>query len=499
MSITTTSLILLSGSESLPAIRVNNTTGFYLESKGLSYSLDASKVLTLNDGVEFKRTSEADVTYNTTGYGKLFVDDAGIVKTVNFANVALGTSAFKVVGSTPTTLPNNSFSNFTLYGLQLYIGLISGQDNLTINSYTTGATAVVNAYIGGVYSITQNRIYLIPYGQANQAQWHYINCATGNIVAYTHGATVVQFGYLGGVYSPTQDRIYFVPYAQANQTNWHYINCATGAVVAYANGVTAQPFAYNGGCYSPTQNRIYFAPYAQGPQLNTWHYINCATGNVVTYSTGATVVSGGYAGAVYSPNQNRIYFVPFAQANQANWHYVNCANGSIVAYANTSGTTPVSQAYWGGAYSPTQNRIYFAPYTQSNQTRWHFIDCNRAVAVTYLHGLTIPTNAYLGAVYFPTQDRIYFVPFGQADQATWHYLSCNVGGVISGSTIVGYPGQASQYLGYAGGTYSANQNRLYFVPFAQANQANWCYLSDLESNVSYADDDLMAGPLFNKL
>jgi 3-hydroxy-3-methylglutaryl CoA synthase len=75
------------------------------------------------------------------------------------------------------------------------------------------------------------------------------------------------------VYSPTQNRIYLAPYGQGNQTNWHYIDCSTGSVIAYAHGVTAVSNAYNGGVYSPTQNRIYLAPYGQGNQTN-WHYID---------------------------------------------------------------------------------------------------------------------------------------------------------------------------------------------------------------------------------
>ena len=40
-----------------------------------------------------------------------------------------------------------------------------------------GITAVNYAYSGGVYSPTQNRIYLVPFGQATQDTWHYLdNC-----------------------------------------------------------------------------------------------------------------------------------------------------------------------------------------------------------------------------------------------------------------------------------------------------------------------------------
>ena len=40
---------------------------------------------------------------------------------------------------------------------------------------------------------------------------------------YIHNVTMVQSAYHGGVYSPTQNRIYLVPAGQAPQTQWHYI------------------------------------------------------------------------------------------------------------------------------------------------------------------------------------------------------------------------------------------------------------------------------------
>ena len=41
--------------------------------------------------------------------------------------------------------------------------------------------------------------------------------------AYAHGITAVDGAYISGVYSPTQNRIYFVPSFQADVANWHYI------------------------------------------------------------------------------------------------------------------------------------------------------------------------------------------------------------------------------------------------------------------------------------
>src|SRR3972149_1765614 len=100
----------------------------------------------------------------------------------------------------------------------------------------------------------------------NQVKSNEIYCATGAVVAYTHGATAVVNCSICGVFSPGQNRIYLVPFGQANQANWHYIDCATGAVVAYTHGVTAVSDSYIGGVFSPGQNRIYLVPLSQASQ-----------------------------------------------------------------------------------------------------------------------------------------------------------------------------------------------------------------------------------------
>ena len=68
-------------------------------------------------------------------------------------------------------------------------------------------------------------------------------------------------------------------------------------------------------------------------------------------------------------------------------------------------------------------------------------------------------------MYSPNQDRIYFVPFNQAPQATRHYVDYATG------AIVGYQhglAMRAVYTACAGGVYSPNQNRIYFVPGYQA-------------------------------
>ena len=109
----------------------------------------------------------------------------------------------------------------------------------------------------------------------------------------------------------------------------------------------------------------------------------------VQYAHGATAVDYAYSSGVYSPTQNRIYFAPSSQASQTNWHYIDCNTGSVVAYAH--GVTALLYAYAGGVYSPTQNRIYFIPNRQGNQTNWHYIQFagDNSGIIPYMFGSTI--------------------------------------------------------------------------------------------------------------
>jgi hypothetical protein len=91
--------------------------------------------------------------------------------------------------------------------------------------------------------------------------------------------------------------------------------------------------------------------------------------------------------------------------------------------------------------------------------------------VAYAHGATAVASAYIGGVFDPVNNRIYFVPSAQADQANWHYVNLTTGAVVAyahGATAV-----ASAYIG---GVFDPVNNRIYFAPNAQSNQANWHYV-----------------------
>jgi len=361
-----------------------------------------------------------------------------------------------------------------------YATSLKGKTVFMPETYTHGATVVLNGYDGAVYEPILGRIYFIPSAMAVELNWHYYDAmTTGNIVAYAHGATVLANGYSGGVYDPINERIYMVPSAQGPQATWHYINCATGAVVPYVHGATVVNDGYKGGTYDPINQRIYFTPYAQSAQAN-WHYINLTTGAVVAYAHGAVVVATAYYGSgAYEPINDRIYWAPANQSSQANWHYLDCATSTVVAYPN--GLALAAWAYGAAVYDPILERVYFCPDGQDQLADWHYVSCATGNVVAYAHGTAPVANAFEGFVYSEVDERIYFVPDAQAPQANWFFIECSSGVVTS--YVHGLTAVLSAYQGAA---VDLINKRLYFSPYKQGPELDWHYIqlaSDAEVRI----------------
>jgi hypothetical protein len=434
---------------------------------------------------------------NTLEYGKPTIADIVLLTDVadpsNPQDVATKNYVDNAVVKPIIHLPDMQMNGYTQENVINYLhSIYQPYTHVHVNGYIHGASTVNSAYIGGVYSPTQNRIYLLPAAASSQSIWHYIDCDDGSVIPYTHGAAISgTYMYSGGVYSPTQNRIYLVPLGQSNNTTWHYIDCNDELVKPY-NVTNIETLAYSGGVYSPTQNRIYLVPYGHSDNFN-WHYIDCDDGIVKSYDhfNFYTPNPLGYIGGVYSPTQNRIYFIPFEQSNQTEWHYIDCDDGIVIRYDHE--TTLENQGYIGGVYSPTQNRIYLVPSSQSDKLLWHYIDCDDGIVKSYAHGMTLINQyGYNGGVYSPIHNRIYLVPQDQSTQTNWHYINCDDGSVKSYDR--GSAGFVSS--GYKGGVYSPTQNRIYLVPFNQSNSTNWHYINLLTT--APVDISLMSGPLFNK-
>ena len=56
--------------------------------------------------------------------------------------------------------------------------------------------------------------------------WYYLDCSDGigTEVAYTHGLSLADQAYAGGTYSPTEDRVYFCPWKISTATDWHFMS-----------------------------------------------------------------------------------------------------------------------------------------------------------------------------------------------------------------------------------------------------------------------------------
>ena len=250
---------------------------------------------------------------------------------------------------------------------------------------------------------------------------------------------------------------------------------------------------YQGGVYAPTLNRIYLVPY--GEDLFTlWHYIDCTTNEIESYwatSDGTypgTIINAngsqlGYYGGAYDPVMNRIYFAPYRA--QTNWEYIDCNTGFVNLIP---APTTVEYAYQGAVYSPKQQRIYFIPYNQATQSVWHYIDCATATVVAYTHSATgLVLGAYSGGSYEPGDNRIYFGIYNQFNRANWHYINCNT------TTVVSYANPSSFTFTYQYVVYSPLQNRLYFVPtilFEQELLYLDCYSYQFTKYVPTIPDDI---------
>jgi len=391
-------------------------------------------------------------------------------------------------------IPDLCFNNTSYQGLRNYLDPIhrkAQKCEFGVGEYVTGVGSLgFSAYHGAVYAPTLNRIYLIPSAIANQANWHYIDCNTGEVVTYAHnlGAdTPVSEAYYYGCYDPYNDIIWMSPYAQGPESKWHYIDGKTGEVVAYTHGIgVVANYSYLGAIFSPLQNRVYFSPGSQYDQ-GDYHYVNCDTKNIEAY-TPTTPVPNTCAGGAYDPINNRIYFAPYYFPATDGVAYLDCNDGSINILSTVSGQFS-SGAYIGAIFAPTLKRIYFIPYSQGPEVYWHYIDCDTNQVVAYENGVTTENYAYEGASYSPVTNRIYMAPMNQATQSTLHYIDGKTGEVVAYNPVT--------VVRSRGGIYVPSMSRIYLIPSGNGTQSlSWNYIqeyTDVEVSRS-----LTGGGIYNK-
>lgn len=495
MSISATSIVLLQASANNLSLKFSINAGLFADdTSSISIAVDDVKTLSFNDGIELKQSTS---TSSKSGFLKVYTDTSGNLTTIN----EYGNRVF--AGVFLSKIPKYNFSDFSITGLQKYIDNISFCNNPTAQFYNNDGVSyvadVINAYRGGVYAPTLNRIYMIPYGEDLWALWHYIDCSIDKLEAYwatsdgqdpgsLPNPNGQQYGYWGGAYDPVMDRIYMAP-SRVTST-WEYIDAATG-FVDLISAFAVVDYAYRGAVYSPKQQRIYFVPYKQALQP-TWHYINCATNTVVAYTHDASnLVDNAYQTGSYDPINNRIYFGPLLQAQESTWHYVDCNTGNIVGYTAPDTNT---YSYPYVTFSPLQNRLYFMPYTAFGTFPIIYLDCYSDQFVTY--NLTFPYSyVFSAASYSPIHNVIFLIPGDENEYPGWPYIDCQNGNVkiLLGKDSTFYPVQT-------GAIFAPSNNKLYFISNTITNigtASNNIYIEDLDADITVSSI-FMSGALYNK-
>ena len=269
--------------------------------------------------------------------------------------------------------------------------------------------------------------------------------------------------------------------------------------------LAAQFRQYRGAVYSPSQDRMYFVPATLDPvgEPGPWHYVNCQTNQLVPYLPANQMLSGhSYWGGAYSPTQNRIYLAPYS-GTVSTWHYIDCASDTAVAFAH--GQTMQSGAYRGAVYEPVNNRIYFVPYGNSDGATWHYVNCVNGAIVAYSHLTTAGSNAYMGGVY--RDGKIYFIPSYRSGGPTWHYIDCSTGSAVS-YDVTNIGGRSASM--FYGGALDPKTGFLHLAPIASTSTLYYVdtnvvppvlHSFDVGSNLSgcTATSGAVYSPLQNKL
>jgi hypothetical protein len=534
---TVSNLIILNSSLASPAVIFNDTNvGIYSLSNYLSFKVEIN-VLKILDDLEIVKTDKNTRPYAENGFTKITADTNNALA-ITRADNSTAQDKTTTLGVFNSAVPTYEFDEFYLSKLVYYLNTIRYNTNeQTVVSYNTGLNLAANAYYGSIYQPLNNRIYLIPYGQSDETDWHYID-SNGAVQSYSVALTGAN-DYAGGVYQPYTNKIYLAPYNKATETTWDYIDCSDNTTATYETPGLPIPFSdfYSGAAYSPELKRIYLSPY--NINRTYWNYIDCQTKTLELYYVGnVSIFANAYRNAFYVPELSRIYFVPGSQGQLTNWHYVDCLTGNLVEYTAppiiqgdfskavrvpslpVPGTSnflpgyvfipytpimrrPALAGYWllymlvngvfgyiqcpnnfnndvgnslGGAYSPELNRIYVAPsYMFTANTFYIQLGSVPSVVVYSNAVFSINTQTTYDAVYFATTQRIYFSPYaaGGASQSIIVYLNCLTG--TFGSISIGYTLPAGA-CGKA--IYVSNNDRVYFSSYGQAANGYWLYVDN---------------------
>lgn len=350
-----------------------------------------------------------------------------------------------------------------------------------LSSYVSGYTTPNDyAYSGGVYSPKQDKLWFIPHQNSVSPVWHYVDCRTQKVVAYTHGTSGLHAtgaAYVGGSWDPDTDRIYMHPVEQT--TTLHYIDCASGAVVAY-KGFSGLPvrYAQGGGAYDPINRRIWLSP-AVGSTGTHWPYIDTKTATTGWYPHGTTGLCGAsslaYHGAVYSPASRKVFFIPCLQVRSDFYHYIDCDALEVRTYRSSALAGSTGYSFAGGVYDAHNDRVYMTPCNAKGD--YLYIDCRNNEVVSYAGASGAVCCEYaFGGCYSPLTRRIYLsYRSAPAYGATgmWSYIDTET------NKLVAYKGISPPAISSCSpGTFVPSLNRVYFTPYDIPAGASWCYVQE---------------------
>ncbi len=225
---------------------------------------------------------------------------------------------------------------------------------------TTNTALGFEPYRDVTYCPVNEKAYFIPANEVGETNWHFSTDGT-DMVSYAHGGspvTVSPFGFGNGVYSPTDNRIYLSVYeAQNPAVTWNYIDCDDDTL-----GTLTPPVGLSGdfseAIYSPTNDRIYYFPGSGASAGATWVYYDIALGIFVPFSHGLPAAFDSFiAGSgTYSPVTNRIYVG--SRSVQKQVMYIDCDDGTAREVTGLSDYFDSAALFAQLAYSPTDGRIY---------------------------------------------------------------------------------------------------------------------------------------------
>lgn len=301
---------------------------------------------------------------------------------------------------TKVSIPDPFYTSSDIQSSLNYAGCFAKDGNLFMgmNGRLSSVTLEPGKYvtIGGVWMSTSN---LNNWGASDAADF-----AEDNTV--------------GLVYHPLHNRLYLVPKGKVNANGdyllW-YIEPDTKDV-NYVNFGTNSNFSFASECgaYDPVNNKMLFCSF------NTLKVTdpNGGTGvdNIETFAVGDNF-SYGVTAMVLDPVNLRYYFLAFTPgANTLKYYDLRTQTVQSVFTSRTWGYSG------GGAYVPSERRIYIAPrYSpnfptpdgSSNSSTWFYIDCTTNDIGSYsVDNLVIGPRSYGSCIYVHHVGKLFMIQYG---------------------------------------------------------------------------------------